>query len=126
MSNLRMREQTTALNQLQIQLVGSYLGLKLPLFGMTHCPLLAHDDKTPSFEVRMGGRRWICYSCDLRGGPIDLVKSIRGLSFLEAKRWLSQRTGDALSGNVLGRQARPAQKPHTNKLKKTCTQRSVS
>lgn len=87
------REDTLALNGLTVQAVGNFLGLRLPLKGMTRCPFIGHEDSNPSFEVRGRGNRWICYSCDRRGGAIDLVMEIRGLSFIEAKRWLVEKTG---------------------------------
>ncbi len=87
------REDTLALNGLTVQAVGNFLGLRLPLKGMTRCPFVGHKDSNPSFEVRGRGHRWICYSCDRRGGAIDLVMEVRGLSFIEAKRWLIQKTG---------------------------------
>lgn len=88
-----MREDTVALNGLMVRFVGELLGVKLPASGMARCPLPNHQDDTPSFEVRNGGLRWICYGCDQRGGPIDLVKSYHGMTFLEAKRWLAEKSG---------------------------------
>ena len=88
-----IKEDTQTLNNLAVQKVGLLLGVKLPAKGMSRCPLPAHDDATPSFEVRAGGIRWICYGCNRKGGAIDFVMAIRRLSFLEAKRWLAQASG---------------------------------
>lgn len=90
---MKLREETNALNRMTIQAVGGLLGLRLPLRGMVRCPFPDHDDKTPSFEVKASGNRWVCYGCNRRGGAIDLVKSYRGTGFLEAKRWLADRAG---------------------------------
>ena len=87
------REDTDTLNRMTIQAVGGLLGLKLPLRGTVRCPFADHDDRSPSFEVRPSGNRWVCYGCDRRGGAIDLVRTHRGVSFLEAKQWLKNRTG---------------------------------
>ncbi|WP_368076237.1 toprim domain-containing protein [Sphingomonas sp. CL5.1] len=94
------REDTRALNNLTVQTVGGLLGLRLPTKGMARCPLPTHDDATPSFEVRPGGRRWICYGCNEKGGAIDLVMAVRGLLFPTAKRWLAEASG------LLGRNER--------------------
>ncbi len=85
-----LKEETQALNSLTVKSVGNLLGFRLPAKGMARCPLPSHEDVNPSFEVRGGGSRWICYGCDRRGGAIDLVMEVRGLSFPDAKRWLSQ------------------------------------
>jgi DNA primase len=87
------RDDTEALNGLMVRAVGDLLGVKLPKAGMTRCPLPHHEDSTPSFEVRGGGFRWICYGCNHRGGAIDLVKFFHGMTFLEAKHWLAEKSG---------------------------------
>lgn len=92
------REVIQALNDLGVTAVGDLLGLELPSRGMARCPFSDHSDNKPSFEVRGGGRRWICYSCDRYGGAIDLVMTVRGLSFLDARRWLAQRSGIRIDG----------------------------
>jgi DNA primase len=107
------REDTLALNGLTVQTVGHLLGLKLPLKGMASCPFSGHDDGKPSFEVRRGGRGWICYGCDRRGGAIDLVMEMRDLSFLEAKHWLAGTTGITLEGRRPTAAARRTRTVHT-------------
>ncbi|MEQ9151909.1 MAG: toprim domain-containing protein [Parvibaculum sp.] len=81
-----------------MQTVGGLLGLRLPAQGMARCPFIDYEDSKPSFEVRGAGRRWICYSCGRRGGAIDLVMAVRGAPFIEAKRWLVEKTGIAADG----------------------------
>ena len=83
------KEETNALNQISIQIVASWLGLKLPARGTVRCPFDDHTDSNPSFEVKTSGNRWICYGCNRSGGSIDFVKTYNSLSFLDAKRWLA-------------------------------------
>jgi len=90
---MRATESTKALNDLPLETVGNLLGIKLPTKGMARCPLPNHDDGTPSFEIRHQGRRWVCYACDLSGGPIDLVMAYNGMEFTEAKKWLAEKSG---------------------------------
>lgn len=92
-TRLGATEDTKALNNLTVRAVGDLLDLKLPTQGMARCPFTGHEDRTPSFEVRSSGRRWICYGCNLSGGAIDLVMAVRGMPFIEAKRWLAERLG---------------------------------
>lgn len=86
-------ENTRALNNLTLDVVGKLLGIILPAKGMARCPLPNHDDRTPSFEIRHQGRRWACYACDMHGGTIDLVMAYHGMEFMEAKNWLIDRSG---------------------------------
>jgi DNA primase len=94
-----VREATQALNSLTLETVGNFLGIKLPANGMVRCPLPNHDDGTPSFEVRHGGRRWVCYACNLSGGAIDFVKAYHNVEFMVAKTWLMDKCGYAIGGN---------------------------
>lgn len=89
---MRAREVTDRLNGISVQTVGALLGINMPANGMVRCPFEGHEDSTASFEVKKDGRRWICYGCNERGGAIDLVKIYRGVSFIEAKRWLAEKS----------------------------------
>lgn len=91
---MNMREQTAELNKIPIQVVGNYLGLELPSTGSTNCPFPDHADKSPSFEIKKNGIYWRCYGCNISGGSIDLVKQMRGVSFIEARSWLLDRTSN--------------------------------
>lgn len=93
------KESTQALNRLTLETVGNLLGIKLPTKGMVRCPLPNHEDGTPSFEVRPGGRRWVCYACNLSGGAIDFVMAYHGTEFMVAKNWLIQKGGYYIEGN---------------------------
>ena len=101
------REDTTTLNQITIQEVGHFLGLMLPLHGMTRCPFPDHEDKTPSFEVKKSRVYWICYGCQRHGGSIDFVKVHFGIGFMEAKVWLADHA--SLSATPVRRLRRPTQ-----------------
>ena len=74
-----------------IQSVGALLRLQFPLQGKVRCPFEDHEDKIPSFEIKEPGNRWRCYGCGRFGGAIDLVKTVLGMNFLEAKRWLAKQ-----------------------------------
>jgi len=105
------REDTRTLNDLTVQTVGGLLGLTLPIRGMARCPFKDHEDSKPSFEVRSAEQRWVCYSCDRRGGAIDLVMVVRGLTFVEAKHWLAEKIGMAANHRRSGVPKRRFQPP---------------
>jgi len=92
-----IKEETRALNQIPIQTVALWLGVKLPARGSARCPFSDHDDANPSFEVKASGIYWACYGCDRRGGSIDFVKFFNGVGFSEAKRWLAGQVGTTSS-----------------------------
>ncbi len=92
---MNMKEQTAELNRIPIEEVGRYLGLDLPANGSVRCPFPDHDDKSPSFEIKRNGLYWKCYGCNASGGSIDLVKHMLRISFLDARRWLLERTSNS-------------------------------
>lgn len=96
---MNMKEQTAELNRIPIGEVGRYLGLDLPAKGSARCPFPDHDDKSPSFEIKQNGLYWKCYGCNASGGSIDLVKHMLGISFLDARRWLLERTSNSFPTN---------------------------
>ena len=96
---MNMKEQTAELNRIPIKAVGRYLGLDLPANGSARCPFPDHDDKSPSFEIKQNGMYWKCYGCNASGGSIDLVKHMLGISFLDARSWLLERTSNSYSTN---------------------------
>ncbi len=55
------------------------------------CPF--HEDRTPSFAVYPGARRFYCFGCGKRGDVITFVRELEGLSFLEALDALERLTG---------------------------------
>ena len=86
---------TDQLNKIPIQQVGRFFSLELPLTGSTNCPFPNHIDKSPSFEIKKDTVRWICYACNICGGSIDFVKHMQGISFLEARNWLLERSSNS-------------------------------
>lgn len=99
---MEAKDDTRILNGLTAHAVGNLLGIKVPPRGMGRCPFPEHDDDTPSFEVRHHGRRWVCYGCNKAGGAIDLVMAYYGMSFLEAKSWLAEKSqlGSVTGGHL--------------------------
>lgn len=74
---------------------GDYLGC---------CPF--HNEKTPSFRVHVSGERaglCKCFGCGFAGNQIDFLREIEQLTFLQAIRKLSERSGIPLD------QEKPAQ-----------------
>jgi len=90
--NRDLRDETKALNQISIQAIGGWLGVKLPARGSVRCPFEDHEDSHPSFEVKKTENRWVCYGCGRSGGSIDFVMVYNGIGFAEAKQWLAART----------------------------------
>jgi hypothetical protein len=57
------------------------------------CPLPTHDDSTPSWSMVGDDRNehycsWYCFGCGTGGGPMELVRAIKGVSRSEALAWL--------------------------------------
>lgn len=52
------------------------------------CPSPQHDDRHPSCRVNVQTNRFRCFSCGAHGNNIDLVRMVRGCSYLEAVAWL--------------------------------------
>lgn len=56
------------------------------------CPF--HEDRTPSFAVYPGARRFYCFGCGKRGDVITFLREIDGLGFPEAIDALERITGN--------------------------------
>ncbi|MBP5771006.1 MAG: toprim domain-containing protein [Bacteroidaceae bacterium] len=52
------------------------------------CPNPQHDDRHPSCRINIQTNRYHCFSCGAHGNNIDLVRMVRGCSYLEAVAWL--------------------------------------
>lgn len=51
------------------------------------CPL--HADKTPSFTIFDGGKRFHCFGCGASGDVLDFVGQLHGVGLVEAARMLA-------------------------------------
>jgi DNA primase len=61
---------------------GRFLGL---------CPF--HTEKTPSFHVRTAQQHFKCFGCSKGGDVFTFLMEVEGLTFFEALKALSERTG---------------------------------
>lgn len=68
-----------------------WYGLEPNRSGFLACPF--HEDKDPSFKVYPGDRGWHCFSCDTGGSVIDLVMRMEGMTFSEACKAITDRSG---------------------------------
>lgn len=55
------------------------------------CPF--HHEKTPSFAVNPDKGFYKCFGCDAAGDAIHFIKSIEGLNFVEAVKYLAKKYG---------------------------------
>ena len=72
--------------------VGSYVNLKRRgsnLVGL--CPF--HNEKTPSFTVYPENGSFYCFGCGAGGDVITFIRQIENLDYLEAVKYLADRTG---------------------------------
>ena len=60
------------------------------------CPF--HDDKNPSFLIYGDKPGYFCYSCGIKGDWIKYLMDRNGLSFLEAKEFLTKEAGVEIKG----------------------------
>lgn len=79
------------LKAVPIQLIAADLGFVLSQRGSGRCILPGHEDKNPSFQLRLASNTFRCYACDGRGSTIDLVMQVRDVSFTDACRWIENR-----------------------------------
>lgn len=58
---------------------------------LMHCPF--HDDENPSFYIRPDANRFLCFaaSCGARGGPVEFVARIEGISKEQAAARLAEQ-----------------------------------
>jgi hypothetical protein len=53
-----------------------------------HCPF--HADENPSAVVNPMDDRFRCFVCDIHGDIFDVVEQVEGMSFKEAKDWITE------------------------------------
>ncbi len=78
-----------------VDLISTYVSLKKA--GQNYkglCPF--HSEKTPSFSVNPTSQFFHCFGCQAGGDAFTFLMKQEGLTFPEALRELSQRTGIAL------------------------------
>lgn len=77
------------------QLISSYVQLHRRgknLVGL--CPF--HNEKTPSFTVYPENQSFYCFGCGAGGEAINFIRRIENLDYIEAVRFLCDRTGMAM------------------------------
>lgn len=74
-----------------IATVAAELGFRLNQRGGGLCRLPGHEDRRPSFTLRLSSNSFKCFACGRGGSVIDLVMTMEGLDFLQACHWLSER-----------------------------------
>lgn len=77
------------------------LGIELGTRGKwleCRCPNPQHEDRHPSCRVNVQKNRFKCFSCGCGGNNIDLVRMVRGCSYMEAVAWLLDTNAASLTG----------------------------
>jgi len=95
----RIRESDIALVRERSRIddvVGEYVALRRAGGGALKglCPF--HDEKTPSFNVRVSHGTFHCFGCGVGGDVIAFLRQIDHLSFVEAVERLADRCGVSL------------------------------
>src|SRR5690625_3004183 len=75
-----------------VDIIGEYVQLKKQgrnYFGL--CPF--HDEKSPSFSVTKEKQIFHCFGCGKGGNVYTFLMEIEGFSFIDALKYLSERTG---------------------------------
>lgn len=82
-----------------VGIVSEYVPLK-PKGGRMWgcCPF--HTEKTPSFSVTRDKQLYYCFGCHAGGGVIQFVMEMEKLPFVDAVKYLAQRAGMELPGEV--------------------------
>src|SRR5690625_4332242 len=74
-----------------VDIIGEYVSLKKQgrnYFGL--CPF--HDEKSPSFSVTADKQIFHCFGCGKGGNVITFMMEIESFSFIEAVRFLADRS----------------------------------
>lgn len=70
------------------------MGYQLPdRQGFIRCPNPSHEDHNPSCHVVSGESGWVCFSCNARGGILDLIV-LNGFATdrADAAAWLEENS----------------------------------
>ena len=79
---------------------GSYMGL---------CPFPDHHEKTPSFSVSEAKQVYHCFGCKKSGNIYHFLQEIQGLHFVEAVKYLAQKSGIPLPELQVSKKQKEAQ-----------------
>ncbi len=82
-----------------VSIVSDYVQLKprgKNLWGC--CPF--HNEKTPSFSVTRDKQMYYCFGCHAGGSVVQFVMDMEKLTYVEAIKFLAQRAGMELPGEV--------------------------
>lgn len=75
-----------------VDLVGNYVELKRAgRMEKGLCPF--HNEKSPSFYVYPETNSYYCFGCGAGGDPINFIKNIQNLDYVEAVKFLAARVG---------------------------------
>lgn len=109
----RSKFNLSSIRAIPMRAVAIDLGFGLTAGGTGRCRLPGHEDRNPSFSIRSATNRFTCYACGGNGDAIDLVMKMRGIGFVDACEWLTDRhLGGASVRSGMGR--RLAGKASTN------------
>lgn len=78
-----------------VSVIENYVELKRS--GSTfscRCPF--HSERTPSFHVYPNTQSYYCFGCGAGGDVITFIRTIENLDYIEAVRFLAQRSGMAM------------------------------
>lgn len=78
-----------------VSVIENYVDLKRS--GSTYscrCPF--HSERTPSFHVYPNTQSYYCFGCGAGGDVITFIRTIENLDYIEAVRFLAQRSGMAM------------------------------
>lgn len=76
------------LSRIDLAEVAERLGATLGRRRVGACPICGGGKGAGRFEIKDGGRAWVCAVCADGGDAIALVRRCKGLSFPEAVAWL--------------------------------------
>lgn len=85
-----MKFNTEQLNNIPISDVANLLGIDLTRNKVVTC-FKGHGKKTPSLSFELNKNFFNCFSCQIGGGPINLVMEFYNCDFKIACEWLSER-----------------------------------
>lgn len=55
------------------------------------CPVPTHEDKNPDCSINPPKNEFHCHACGAEGSIIDMVMAVKGMTELEAAKWLAEK-----------------------------------